>query len=142
MDSEAIEKIKKYADIITAKHPVKMIILYGSYAKGIEKKDSDIDVAVVINQIDNKYFELTADLYKAVREVDERIEPNLIFIKNNRSGFLESILKYGKVIYKKAWFSEKTYSPGHTPGLFYWFLLQNSIIIGIGRSIVPVALWE
>jgi predicted nucleotidyltransferase len=101
MDTAIIKKIKKYADIITSKYPVNMIILYGSYAKGVEKEDSDIDVAVVINQIDDRYFKLNAELYKAVRKVDERIEPNLVFIKNNRSGFLESILKYGKVIYKK-----------------------------------------
>ncbi len=101
MDTAVIEKINKYADIIISKFPINMIILYGSYAKGVEKEDSDIDVAVVINEIDENYFDLTSALYEAVREVDIRIEPNLIFIKNNRSGFLESILKYGRIIYKK-----------------------------------------
>lgn len=40
---EIIEKTKKYSDlVINYLHP-KMIILYGSYAKGIAREESDID---------------------------------------------------------------------------------------------------
>jgi uncharacterized protein len=102
MDNSIIDKVNKYAEIIKSKYPVKMIILYGSFAKGMENKNSDIDVAVIIDEVDENYLEISSGLFKYVMEIDERIEPNLIFIKNNRSGFLESILKYGKIIYKSA----------------------------------------
>ncbi|MBI5418225.1 nucleotidyltransferase domain-containing protein [Candidatus Poribacteria bacterium] len=99
MDPKINEKVKNYADIVRSKFNVKMIILYGSYAKGLENVNSDIDIAVVIDEVNDNYIDLSANLFSLVREVDERIEPNLIFIKNNRSSFLENILKYGKIIY-------------------------------------------
>ncbi len=76
-----------------------MIILYGSYAKGTENQKSDIDIAVVIDELNGDYLELSARLYSLCREVNTDIEPKLIVKKDNRSGFLESILKYGKVLY-------------------------------------------
>ena len=40
------EKIKNFYFLIKDKYKVKGIILYGSYAKGTTRKDSDIDVLV------------------------------------------------------------------------------------------------
>ncbi len=34
-----------------------------------------------------------------LRNIDDRIEPVLLEEKNDKSGFLESILEYGKVVY-------------------------------------------
>lgn len=100
MDLEIIEKIKKYAQIVRNLMPVKMIILYGSYARGMERKSSDIDVAVVVEKIEGNYLELSTRLVHLIRGIDSRIEPVLLSSNDDRSGFLESILKYGKVIYQ------------------------------------------
>jgi len=100
MDKTIIKKLKKYAHIISKKLPVKKIILYGSYAKGLQTENSDIDIAVVLEKIPGDYLNISAELFNLVRDIDFRIEPILINEKNDRSGFLESILKYGKIIYK------------------------------------------
>lgn len=77
---------------------VKKIVLYGSYARETEHADSDIDVAVIVDRIDGDYLELSARLFELVRDVDVRIEPVLLNENSDKSGFIESIMKYGKEI--------------------------------------------
>ena len=101
MDTGISDKINRYADLVKNIIPVNMIILYGSYARGTEKKDSDIDIAVVVDELDGDFLDVSSRLYSLTREVDTSIESKLIIRKNNRSGFLDSILKYGKVIYSR-----------------------------------------
>lgn len=79
-------------------HP-KMIVLYGSYAKGTAHENSDIDIAVIFDSIGNDFLEKSHQLFKLRRGIDSRIEPILIEQENDRSGFCEEILKTGKVIY-------------------------------------------
>ncbi len=100
MDQDVVEKVKKYADVVRKDMPVKMIILYGSYARGSENVSSDIDVAVVVDNIENDYLEQSARLFHLVRGIDTRIEPVLLSSNEDRSGFLSSILKYGEIIYQ------------------------------------------
>lgn len=100
MDSKTDIIVNRYADLVKQLLPVNMIVLYGSYAKGTERIDSDIDIAVVLDEFDGDYLDASAKLYSLCRQVDFNIEPKLIIRKNNRSGFLESILKYGKIIYQ------------------------------------------
>jgi uncharacterized protein len=71
------------------------VYLFGSYAKGNYTQDSDIDVAIVVNQLDDDFFKTTPILWKLRRQIDIRIEPVLIENKNDFSGFLSEIEKYG-----------------------------------------------
>jgi hypothetical protein len=43
---DIIEILKKHKDIIQKKYTVKKIGIFGSYAKGTQKKSSDIDILV------------------------------------------------------------------------------------------------
>ncbi|MEA3436042.1 MAG: nucleotidyltransferase domain-containing protein [Thermodesulfobacteriota bacterium] len=95
----AIRHVKQYADIIRQNFNVKKVILYGSYSRGSARKDSDIDVAVVLNRIDEDFLMAAAKLFRLRREIDTRIEPVLFEESNDKSGFLEEILKTGEVIY-------------------------------------------
>ena len=98
---EVIEKVKKYSELVCNHFPVKMVILYGSYAKERARKDSDIDVAVVVNKINEDFLMSEVKLYKLRREIDERIEPVLLEEVNDKSGFLEQILKDGEIVYSR-----------------------------------------
>jgi predicted nucleotidyltransferase len=96
---EIIAKTKKFsACVVDFMHP-KMIVLYGSYAKGTAHENSDIDIAVIFDSIGNDFLEKSHQLFKLRRGIDSRIEPILIEQENDRSGFCEEILKTGKVIY-------------------------------------------
>lgn len=95
----AIRHVKQYADVVRQNFNVKKVILYGSYSRGTARKDSDIDVAVVFNRIDEDFLMVAAKLFRLRREIDTRIEPVLLEESNDKSGFLEEILKTGEVIY-------------------------------------------
>lgn len=100
MDIEVTEKVKEYAEAVKNLMPVKMIVLYGSYAKNTERPSSDIDIAVVVDKIKGNYLEQSRQLFHLVWDIDTRIEPVLLSTREDKSGFLESILKYGKIIYQ------------------------------------------
>lgn len=96
---EIIDKTKKYSELVAGYINPKLIVLYGSYAKGSANEDSDIDIAVICDIIGDDFIEKSQQLFKLRRGIDSRIEPVLIEQGNDRSGFCEEILKTGKIIY-------------------------------------------
>jgi len=100
MDKKIIKIAERYAREVKNFLPVKMVVLFGSRAKGKATKSSDIDIAVVVDKFTGDYLKTSAELFNMVRRVDKKIEPVLLSMKNNKSGFLERILKEGKIIYK------------------------------------------
>lgn len=92
---EAISKVMAYKQLLNNYFELEKVYLFGSYAKGTFGKDSDIDVAIVVNHIENDYFSVNPLLWKLRRQVDDRIEPILIEKDNDHACFLEEIQKYG-----------------------------------------------
>lgn len=92
---QAIDKVRQYSLLLQDYFDVDKIYLYGSYAKGTNREDSDIDVAIVVNSIKGDYFETTPLIWKLRRQIDDRIEPVIIEKDNDLSGFLEEIQKSG-----------------------------------------------
>lgn len=58
--------------------PLKALYLYGSYSKGNQTEDSDIDIAVVVERMSDNYFDDTPLLWKLKRKVSNLIEPVLL----------------------------------------------------------------
>lgn len=99
MDNCEILTILSNYKVLVSKHfDVDKVVLYGSYAKGNQHTDSDIDVAVIVNSISDDYFTYAPLLWKLRRGIDDRIEPILIEKDNDASGFLSEILRTGIVI--------------------------------------------
>jgi len=92
---EVIEKLLRYKLLLSKYFDLDKVILFGSYAKGLQHADSDIDVAVVVKQIEGDYFTYTPLLWKLRREIDDRIEPILFETNKDKSGFLETIVNEG-----------------------------------------------
>jgi predicted nucleotidyltransferase len=73
---EEISRIAlQYADSLKDNLKVHSVYVYGSYAKGSQKQDSDIDIAVVAEGFSGDLVEDTFMLMKVRRAVDHRIEP-------------------------------------------------------------------
>jgi len=92
---EAIKKVKQYKSLLGQYIKFEKVYLFGSYANNTNHKDSDIDVAIIVNQIEGDYFLTTPMLWKLRRQIDDRIEPLLIEKNNDKGGFLSTIQKYG-----------------------------------------------
>lgn len=104
MDKEKARKlVEEYAKVVIANMVVSKIILYGSYARGDFRKNSDIDVAVVVprSSISKDILDDMAKLYKLSVDISTDIEPVLIIDEDDPSGFLESISQYGEIVYSK-----------------------------------------
>ena len=80
--------------------PVRMILLYGSYVNVTPHKDSDIDIAVIVDEFQGDYLTASANLFNLVRGIDTHIEPVLLSQKHDKSGFLASVVRNGKIIYQ------------------------------------------
>ena len=73
---EAIKTIKKFVKALKqAGIPVDRVILYGSYAKGKTRPDSDIDVAVISKNFGQDRVEEGMTLFRIAGKIDPRLEP-------------------------------------------------------------------
>lgn len=98
--TEIVDKISLYKQLLQEKFghsslQIEQVFLFGSYARGTEREDSDIDVAIVVDELGEDYFTVTPLLWKLRRSIDERIEPFLFEKGKDQSGFLQEIMKTG-----------------------------------------------
>ncbi len=104
MDQDKARQLaQEYANLVIKNMIVNKIILYGSYARGDYRKNSDIDIAVVVprNSVSKNILEDMAKLFKLSHSVSLDIEPVLLIDEEDNSGFLESISEYGEVVYAR-----------------------------------------
>ena len=92
-----LSKVSKFYESAKQLFPIKKMFLYGSYAKGIATENSDIDVAVVVDETDHsKRFDITAKLFHAASDIDVTIEPKCIFwdeyLNHDKASILAEII--------------------------------------------------
>jgi predicted nucleotidyltransferase len=75
VDQTVIDTAIRYLQVIPESIGMKKAYLFGSYAKGNATNDSDIDIAIVVDEMDN-FFALQMQLMRLRRSVDLRIEPH------------------------------------------------------------------
>src|SRR4030042_2508586 len=101
---KTIKNIKKYIlELERNKIPVKKAILFGSYAKGLARPESDIDVALISNVFSGDRFKDRQRIIPLRRKIDSRIEP-LPFTPeafDNGGMLAEEIKKHGILIFQK-----------------------------------------
>ncbi|GHT33304.1 MAG: nucleotidyltransferase domain-containing protein [Prevotellaceae bacterium] len=93
-----IERAKEYKNLINSTLPfnIEQYWLYGSYAKGTPQEHSDIDIAMVVNHIDDDiYWKNLPLLWKLTYQIDDRIEPVIIARDTDYAGFLDEIRRTG-----------------------------------------------
>lgn len=124
MDKEIIKIAKRYAERVKETIPVKMIVLYGSQVSGKTHKDSDIDIAVIVDEFQGDYLAASAELFNLVRGISTRIEPVLLSQKHDKSGFVAGVLRHGKIIYKVNEKRHKHFCLGKTCAVIDIYLLR------------------
>jgi len=99
MDKRTNKIISDYI-LLVAKQNNQLIkaYLFGSYAKQTDRPDSDIDIALIINNLnDDEKFDLQVQLMLTASDFDMRIEPYLISNEdfNSESPFVAEIKRTG-----------------------------------------------
>ena len=98
IDYRIMEIVKRYVEKVCKEYQIKAIILFGSYAKGTEHKDSDIDIAVITDDIKTDRFDEEIKLMQLRWDIDLRIEPHIISIsdyENNETPFVVEVKNTG-----------------------------------------------
>lgn len=81
VNSRIIDTVKKYLSIIPKDLGLKKAYLFGSYAKGNAREESDIDVAIILDNMPD-FFATQEELMRLRRTIDLRIEPHPISNKD------------------------------------------------------------
>ena len=101
VDVEILTSIQKYIDEVKKYYTIDFIVLFGSYAKGTNTEDSDIDIAVVSKDIKDRFDDM-AKLMSLTWNIDVRIEPHPIKteeFRENETPFIDEIIKTGIELY-------------------------------------------
>jgi predicted nucleotidyltransferase len=107
--SSVINSIVKTIHYLQNQITITEVILFGSYAAGTQHKHSDIDIAVISPDFENKDINFKAAISSKSKingSIDVEIHPfTLKSLKNARpTNFIGHILKTGKIIFKEGVF--------------------------------------
>lgn len=96
----AFEKARQYVNLARGVIPLHRAVLFGSYAGGNPDSDSDIDIGLFVDSIDDNdvYINTLARLQSLCRQIDLNIEPHLFILGEDRSGFASWVNRTGIVI--------------------------------------------
>ena len=99
IDPSIMDIVNKYVEIILQNYKVTAIILFGSYAKGTYHDDSDIDIAIITDDLKYKdKFDEELNLMWLRRNIDYRLEPHLINVSdynNVETPFIKEVIDTG-----------------------------------------------
>jgi predicted nucleotidyltransferase len=100
---EALKIAEDFVKSLSPTYRVQSAFLFGSYAKGNQNEDSDIDIALVLQDCPD-ILDAQIELMKLRRKFDLRIEPHPFldtdFVAENP--VVHEILKFGVEILPKA----------------------------------------
>lgn len=98
MDKEqAIILARRYKAAVAERLPLKAVYLYGSFSKGTQSADSDIDIAVIVDHYDSDYFADTPLLWRIRRKISNLIEPVLLTV-DDANPLYHDVIKTGILI--------------------------------------------
>jgi predicted nucleotidyltransferase len=95
---DIISIAKKYLELVkNSDFPMQIdkAYLFGSYAKGCSQKDSDIDIAFIVNEWVGNYEEAIVPIWRLRKSIDFRIEPHIVVKDEDYAGFLPEIQRTG-----------------------------------------------
>lgn len=98
INKEIADIVNKYIAILKENYNVVAVILFGSYAKGTEHEDSDIDIAIITDDIKTDIFDEEVKMTLLRRKIDNRIEPHIISIddyENDETPFVVEVKNTG-----------------------------------------------
>ncbi|MBI2980977.1 MAG: nucleotidyltransferase domain-containing protein [Deltaproteobacteria bacterium] len=90
---EILVKLRKFKHLLEKEGiPVSKMLLYGSYARGMPRKDSDIDVCVISPVFGKDRFKERLYLFHKAPMIDTRIEPVAFSLKDYQNNLISPLL--------------------------------------------------
>ena len=95
---DIISIARQYVELVKAGNfdmQIEKAYLFGSFAKGCPHKDSDIDIAFVVNNWRGGYMETVVPIWSLKENIDDRIEPHFVVPEEDYADFLPEIQRTG-----------------------------------------------
>ncbi len=92
---EALNYAKEYSKRVKERFEPSKVMMFGSYVNGTPNEDSDIDIAVIFDKFNGNRLKASSELWRMTYGVNTIIEPILLDISADQSGFAGEVLKYG-----------------------------------------------
>lgn len=73
--TDALKIAQNFTTLVKNHYNCKQAFLFGSYAKGTNSEESDIDIAVIFDKFESA-MDIQLDLMRLRRKIDSRIEPH------------------------------------------------------------------
>lgn len=88
MDERTTQSLRDFLAAVSQGYPhLAQAYLFGSYAKGKQNKDSDIDIAIVLDRLpDEEKFDKQVEMMMLASHFDTRIEPHPMSLEDFQSG--------------------------------------------------------
>lgn len=100
-----IEKnINKHLDKLIKKYNIKFFYIFGSYAKGTNIENSDLDIAVYLKGNPNGFIRL--EILDDLVGIFNREDIDLVILNNVDVELQFQVIKYGKIIYMESLFEK------------------------------------
>lgn len=101
---QVVENIKAAIPFIKENIILDYLVLFGSYARGTNHKDSDIDLAIVSSNLPKGILnDNTRNVLIKLHDIDLQFEPHFYRTEKwenpEKDSFIDYIKKYGEVIY-------------------------------------------
>lgn len=91
----AVRKARAFVKLARRVVNIDRSYLFGSYACGAPRAESDLDVGLVVRHLRGDYLDSLTRLYRLRGQVDVRIEPHLVVEDADPQGFLREIERTG-----------------------------------------------
>ncbi|KYH33997.1 nucleotidyltransferase domain protein [Clostridium tepidiprofundi DSM 19306] len=94
---EIINITNDYLAKLVQEYNIKLMYIFGSYAKGNNTAKSDLDIAVLLGENYNPMCKL--ELIGELTSIFKRDDIDLVILNNANSVLKHQVIKYGKLIY-------------------------------------------
>ncbi|MCL2019715.1 MAG: nucleotidyltransferase domain-containing protein [Oscillospiraceae bacterium] len=98
--SEVIDLVERYTTAVTKELSPSAVVIFGSYIDGTPTEDSDIDIGVIFNGFSGDRRSVSKKIWDLAYDISFEIEPHLLDIKDDKSGFANHVYKTGQVVYQ------------------------------------------
>jgi uncharacterized protein len=84
---------------LSKRYDIKLVYIFGSYAKGTNSDKSDIDIAFLLGDVYNPLDKLS--LLGELCDILKSDDIDLVILNSANSVLKHQVIKYGKLIYKE-----------------------------------------
>ena len=92
--------LEKNINELVQKYGIKLLYVFGSYAKGSNNKNSDIDIAVLVNDNYKPMYKLY--MIGDLTSIFKRDDIDLVILNGASPVLRHQVIKYGKIIYEES----------------------------------------